>query len=250
MRHRERRGPPPGGQGGIRFKVVKMGARAKDVPMKGVHDGILHRVQADYLTNLLPARTGAAAALEAHAARERVPIVDPEVGRFLEQIALATGARRALEVGTAIGYSTLYLARGVGDGGRVTTIDVDPARQDVARRHLAMEGLERRVEFVLAPGLDATPRCEGPFDLLFLDAIKEEYRGYLDLALPKLRIGGIVICDNLLWSGQVAGEIIKEDERSSTHALRAFNPYFTNHPQLMAQVLSFGDGVGFAVKIC
>jgi predicted O-methyltransferase YrrM len=129
------------------------------------------------------------------------------------------------------------------------TIDVDKARQDVARRHLDMEGLTPRVEFVLKPGLEAIGGLDGPFDLVFLDAIKEEYRGYLDLAMPKLRAGGIVVCDNLLWSGQVAGEIVKEDERSSTLALREFDPYFTNHPALLAQVLSFGDGVGFGVKL-
>lgn len=216
--------------------------------MKGVPDGILHRTQAEYLERLLPPRAGAAAALESQARGARVPIVDPEVGRFLEQIAVATGARRALEVGTAIGYSTLFLARGVGAGGTVVTIDVDPERQEVARGALRADGILDRVEFVLEPGLQAIPNCRGPFDLLFLDAIKEEYRGYLDLALPLLRKGGVVICDNLLWSGQVAGNIIKEDERSSTLALREFNPYFTNHPALLAQVLSFGDGVGFGVK--
>ncbi|MBL8695395.1 MAG: O-methyltransferase [Planctomycetes bacterium] len=217
--------------------------------MKGLIDGILHRTQAEYLERLMPPRTGALASLERLAARDRVPIVDPEVGRFLEQTCLAANARRVLEVGTAIGYSTVHLARGVGEGGRVLSIDVDPQRQATARAYLAEERLEARVEFVLAPGLEAIPRIAGPLDLLFLDAIKEEYRGYLDLALPKLRIGGIVVCDNLLWSGQVAGEVLREDERSSTLALREFNPYFTNHPQLLAQVLSFGDGVGFAVKV-
>lgn len=217
--------------------------------MKGRPDGILHRVQADYLERLLPARTGAAAELEDWARREGVPIVDPEVGRFLEQVARAIRARRVLEVGTAIGYSTLFLARGLEPGGRVVTIDVDPRRQAIAREHLAKDGLADRAEFVLAPGLEAIPRLEGPFDLLFLDAIKEEYQGYLDLALPKIRPGGVVVCDNLLWSGQVAGEIVKEDERSSTLALRAFDPAFTRHPQLLAQILSFGDGVGFAVKV-
>ncbi len=216
--------------------------------MKGRPDGILHRVQADYLERLLPPRGGALASLERLAGKDGVPIVDPEVGRFLEQTALAIGARRVLEVGTAIGYSTLHLARGVGAEGKVVTIDVDPARHAIARTHLAMEGLETRVEWVLAPGLEAVPRTQGPFDLVFLDALKEEYRGYLEAALPKLRTGGVVVCDNLLWSGQVAGEILKESERSSTLALRAFNPWFLGHPQLLAQVLSFGDGVGFAVK--
>lgn len=217
--------------------------------MKARLDALLHRNQAEYLERLLPPRSGALPELEAAAARERVPVVDPEVGRFLEQICRAIGARRVLEVGTAIGYSTVCLARGVGDSGRVVTIDVDAARQARARGALEAEGLASRVEMVLAPALDAIPRLEGPFDLLFLDAIKEEYRGYLDLALPVLRVGGVVVCDNLLWSGQVAGEIASEDERSSTLALREFNPYFVRHPQLLAQVLSFGDGVGFALRL-
>jgi predicted O-methyltransferase YrrM len=78
--------------------------------------------------------------------------------------------------------------------------------------------------------------------------VKEEYRGYLDLALPKLRPGGVVICDNLLWGGQVAGEIRSDDQKTSTEALRKFNEHFVNHPQLRAEVLAVGDGLGYAVK--
>jgi len=79
--------------------------------------------------------------------------------------------------------------------------------------------------------------------------VKEEYRGYLDLSLPKLRLGGVVICDNLLWGGQVAGHIHSEDQITSTEALREFNQYFVNHPQLRAEVLPVGDGLGYGVKI-
>lgn len=216
--------------------------------MKGIADGIVHRTQADYLERLQPPRRGALASLERIAERDRVPIVDPEVGVFLEQVARMIRARRVLEVGTAIGYSTVCLARGVEPDGRIFSIDVDAKRQASAREHLESEGLAGRVEMVLRPALEAIPLLDGPFDLVFLDAIKEEYRGYLDLALPKVRPNGVVVCDNLLWSGQVAGEIRKEDERSSTLALREFNRHFVGHPALRAQVLSFGDGVGFAVK--
>ena len=79
--------------------------------------------------------------------------------------------------------------------------------------------------------------------------MKEEYRGYLDLGLPKLRVGGVIICDNLLWGGQVAGEIRSDDQKPSTEALREFNKHFVSHPQLRAQVLAVGDGLGYAVKI-
>ena len=97
--------------------------------------------------------------------------------------------------------------------------------------------------------LEVIPRLNDTFDLLFIDALKEEYKGYLDLALPKLRVDGVVIVDNLLWGGQVAGEISAPDQKSSTEALREFNQYFINHPQLKAEVLSVGDGLGYAVKV-
>ena len=84
---------------------------------------------------------------------------------------------------------------------------------------------------------------------MFIDAVKEEYQGYLDLSLPKLRLGGVVVCDNLLWGGQVAGQIHSEDQITSTEALRDFNRCFVNHPQLRAEVLPVGDGLGFGVKI-
>jgi predicted O-methyltransferase YrrM len=86
------------------------------------------------------------------------------------------------------------------------------------------------------------------FDILFIDALKEEYKDYLDLALPLLRVDGLVIVDNLLWGGQVAGQIRSLDQEGSTAALREFNQYFVNHPQLLAEVLPVGDGLGYAVK--
>jgi caffeoyl-CoA O-methyltransferase len=84
---------------------------------------------------------------------------------------------------------------------------------------------------------------------VFIDAVKEEYSQYLELALPRLRTGGVVIVDNLLWGGQVAGDIRSPDQESSTRALRSFNEMFVTHPQLKAEILSIGDGLGYAVKV-
>jgi caffeoyl-CoA O-methyltransferase len=93
------------------------------------------------------------------------------------------------------------------------------------------------------------PHLDETFDLVFIDALKEEYIDYLELALPRLRQGGVVIVDNLLWGGQVAGEISSPDQESSTNALREFNQHFVNHPLLRAEVLSIGDGLGYGVKV-
>lgn len=217
--------------------------------MKAGPDRILRPEQAAFLERLLPPRDGVLAAIEAEAKRDSVPIVDPEVGLFLDQTIRAARVRRALEVGTAIGYSGVWIARALPPEGRLVTIDIDPARLAVAERNFAAAGVRDRVECILGPALEVLPRVEGPFDLLFLDAIKEEYRDYVTLALPKVRPGGVVVVDNLLWGGQVAGKIRKEEERTSTIALREFVPWFVAHPQLRAQVLPLGDGTGFAVKV-
>jgi predicted O-methyltransferase YrrM len=167
------------------------------------------------------------------------------VGRLLSILARARGARRILEVGTAIGYGTLCLARGAPEA-QVVSIDSDPERLETARRFLDRAGVLGRVELVAGAALEVIPRLEGPFDLVYLDAVKTEYRRYLDLSLPKLAIGGLVVADNLLWKGRVASPAEEPDRDAD--ALRAFNGYLMMHPQLQAVVLPLGDGLGLAVK--
>jgi caffeoyl-CoA O-methyltransferase len=217
--------------------------------MKAKLDAIIKQDQAEYLDRLLPASDELLAEMDAYAAEHRVPIADREVALFLEITARAANAKRALECGMAIGYSVIHLLRGMGDDGRVVTIDPSDEMIKAAEGYLSRAGLRDRVDINKGYALEVIPQLEGPFDLLFIDAVKEEYRGYLDLALPKLRVGGVIICDNLLWGGQVAGEIRSADQKPSTEALRDFNKYFVSHPQLRAQVLAVGDGLGYGVKL-
>ena len=213
--------------------------------MKDSSDAILRPEQAAYLESLLPERDEVARALEANADQDGVPIVDPEVGRFLQIAALSINAQRILEVGTATGYSGLHFLQALPANGELVTIDVDDARQRMARDHWRQAGVSAQATTLLGPALDVLPTLSGPFDLLFLDAIKDEYQRYLDLALPMLRTGGLVIADNVLRAGKVAtGE---PDENAE--ALRAFNSYAMAHPQLLALVLPVGDGVLYAVKV-
>jgi len=217
--------------------------------MKASIDAILQREQAEYLDKLMPESTGLLAEMESYAAEHRVPIADREVALFLEITARAIRARRVLECGMAIGYSVIHLARGMADGGLVVTIEPNDKMIQAAEGFLSRAGVRQPVQIEKGYALEVIPRLEETFDLVFIDAVKEEYRGYLDLALPKLREGGVVICDNLLWGGQVAGEINSPDQKSSTAALREFNRYFVNHPQLRAEVLPVGDGLGYGVKV-
>lgn len=212
--------------------------------MKAKIDAILQREQAEYLDQLLPQSDRLLTEMEAYAAQHRVPIADREVAALIEITARACGARKALEIGMAIGYSVVHLARGMGAGSLVVTIEPSDEMIAAASAYVQRAGVGERVRIERGKALDVMPNLEETFDLLFIDAVKEEYKQYLDLGLPLLRSGGVVLVDNLLWGGRVASD----NSETSTVALRDFNPYFINHPQLRAVVLPVGDGLGYAVK--
>jgi predicted O-methyltransferase YrrM len=217
--------------------------------MKARLDAIIRREQAEYLEKLLPANSGLLAEMEEFAAEHRVPIADREVALFLEITARAMKARRVLEIGMAIGYAVIHLARGMEDDGLVVTIEPSDEMIGRAEGFIGRAGLSKRVRIERGYALDVIPGLEETFDLVYLDAMKEEYSDYLNLSLPLLRVGGVVVADNVLWGGQVAGEIRSEDQTASTEALREFNRHFVNHPQLRAEILSFGDGIAYGVKV-
>ncbi len=214
--------------------------------MKHGRAAILRPEQEGYLERLLPPGDALMREMEEHARRDGVPISDPEVGRLLGILARSLDARRILEIGTAIGYGTLCLARGAANA-RIVTLELDPQRIEQARGYLERGGVADRVEIVEGAALDLLPRLEGPFDLAFIDAVKLEYRRYLDLLLPRLRVGGLILIDNLLWAGHVANPPEDEDDEVAD-SLRAFNGYLMMHPQLHAVVLPVGDGLGVATK--
>lgn len=217
--------------------------------MKARIDAIIQRDQAEYLERLLPQTDPLLREMEEYGGQHNVPSADREVAKFVEITARAIKARRALEIGMAIGYTTIHLARAMGEEGLVVTIDPSDEMISAAGGYLTRAGVEKRVRIERGKALDVIPHLKETFDLIFIDALKEEYSDYLKLSLPRLRPGGVVIVDNLLWGGQVAGEIRSADQETSTNALREFNEYFINHPKLRAEVLSVGDGLGYAVKI-
>ena len=208
---------------------------------------ILRPLQARYLERLRPRVDGLRAEMEALAAREGIPIASPDLARLLEALAAIEPAAKVLEVGTAIGYGTLHLARGAALG-RVTTIDLDAERLAAAGGFLARAGVADRVELVEGAALEVIDRLEGPFDLVFLDGPKGEYRRTLDLVLPKTRLGGRIVVDNLLWKGRIGDPALRSGADPDADAIERFNPYFVIHPQLATVVLPLGDGVGLAVK--
>jgi predicted O-methyltransferase YrrM len=215
--------------------------------MKAKVDAIIQREQAEYLDQLLTQTDRLLAEMERDAAENRVPIADREVARFIEITARTTGAKKALEIGMAIGYSVIHLARGMGTKSLVVTIEPNEEMIRRSTDYLTRAKLLDGVRIQKGKALDVMPTLNETFDLLFIDAVKEEYRQYLDLGLSMLRTGGVVIVDNLLWGGRVAKPSDEED--ASTKALREFNKYFLSHAQLRAVILSVGDGLGYGVKL-
>lgn len=216
--------------------------------MKARVDAIIQRDQAEYLDGLIVQDDLILAEMEKYAAEHRVPIADREVARFLEITARAIDAKRVLEIGMAIGYSVVHLARGMVSYGVVVTIEPNEEMIRVGTEFLQRANLAGRVQLARGKALDMMPAFTETYDLLYIDAVKEEYKQYLDLGLPRLRHGGVVVVDNLLWGGKVAQPASADDE-SSTIALREFNRYFMNHRELRSEILSIGDGLGYAVKI-
>jgi len=213
--------------------------------MKRRDNAILQPAQEAYLDRLLPPHDALLREMESRAVAEEIPISDAATGRLLAILARAIGARRILELGTAIGYGAILLARAAPEA-RIVSVDKSPERLAEARAYLARAGVANRVELVEGAALDVLHQLEGPFDLIYIDAVKTEYRRYLDLTLPKLRVGGLIVCDNLLWGGEVAAPTEEDDKDAD--ALRAFNGYLMMHPQLQAVLLPLGDGVGVATK--
>jgi len=211
---------------------------------------ILDPVVADYLATLYPPSDPLLQEMERQGEADGVPIVMKDGGLALGVLARAVGARRVVECGTAIGVSTLHLARAVGEGGEVITFDVDPDRQATARAYLERAGVADRVDLRLQPALDGLRGVEGPFDLAFIDAIKSEYAGYVELVLPKLRVGGMLVIDNALMGGSVAAGTRAEGgwSQRDIDALRDLNAALVARDDLATVVLPVADGMTIAVK--
>jgi predicted O-methyltransferase YrrM len=203
-----------------------------------------------YLTSLRRSPDDVLAEMEDQAEQEHIPVVEPTTGALLHVLARAIAAEQVVEVGTAIGVSTLYLARALPPGGRVVSFEIDPARRSAAHRYLERAGVLDRVDLRLEPGLEGLAKLRGPFDLAFVDAVKLEYGGYLEAVIPLLRPGGVVVVDNTLMSGSVAeNESDGHWTEQQIANARGVNETLVFHPDLCGTVTPVGDGVGLAVKI-
>ena len=161
-------------------------------------------------------------------------------GRVLEMLVFLSGARRVLEIGTFSGYSSISMAAGLPEGGRIVTCDISEKHAEVARRHIEASGLADRIEVRVGPALETLAELDGPFDFVFIDADKGNYANYYEAVLPKLSDRGLIAVDNTLWSGRV---IDPTDEEADTLAIRRFNTQIAEDPRVVNVILTVRDGI-------
>ena len=209
------------------------------------HHGITADAVEDYLYSIIPHRDEVLTQMETEAAARNIPIVGPAVGRVLHQLALMIQAKNIFEMGSAIGYSTIWWARAVGEGGRVFYTDGERKNADEARGYFERAGVAARITVRTGDALELLSEQNGEFDIIFNDIDKEDYPRVLRLAIPRLRKGGLFVTDNVLWSGKVAE---KNPTEASTKAILEFNRLLYGSPELFTTILPIRDGVAVAIK--
>mgnify|MGYP001168851145 CR=1 FL=1 len=207
---------------------------------------ILEEHTARYLDALLPKRDPVAREMEQYAARHSVPIVGPACARVLFQLARAIRAKRVFEMGSAIGYSTLWLARAVGAKGRVYYTDSDAANARRAEDYLGRAGVLDRVNILTGDALEMLDSTPGIFDLIFNDVLKKDYPKVFRLAVPRLRPGGLFVTDNVLWSGRSARPAAQGD--TETKSIQQFNRLVYKSPELFTTIIPLRDGLAVCLK--
>jgi caffeoyl-CoA O-methyltransferase len=199
----------------------------------------------DYLYSMLPKRDAVLAEMEDYASAHNVPIVGPAVARVLQQLALMINAKTVFELGSAIGYSTIWWAHAVGEKGRVIYTDGDPKNAERARSYFDRAGVSSRITLHTGDALEVLSEQKQQFDIIFNDVDKEDYPRVLRLVSPRLRKGGLFITDNVLWSGRIAE---KNPTEPRTKAILEFNRLLYGSEDFFTTILPIRDGLAVAFK--
>jgi len=199
-----------------------------------------------YIRELIPARDPVLAEMEAYAAEHDVPIVGPAVGTLLEVLARSIGAARVFELGSAIGYSTAFFARAVGKGGQVVYTDGSEENARRAKAYLQKMGFEDRVTIRVGDAVKSLEATTGYYDVIFIDVDKDGYPAALQAAAPRVRRGGYLLADNVLWSGKVVDSAQND---KNTEGIRTFNKRLFSLEEFRSVIVPLRDGVAIARRV-
>ena len=206
-------------------------------------DGIVYPEIDRYIDRLANRGPDAQRAIEDQG--EGWPIVGAAEGSLLYILARAIGARRVLELGTAIGYSGSWLARALPDRGELVTVERNPGTADIARRNFEAVGVADKVRVEVGEATEVLPRLRGPFDMVFNDIDKAHYLAVLPHCLRLVRVGGLLVTDNVLWQGGVARGSRSREART----IRDYNEALARDPRVVVAIVPLRDGVSIALKV-
>jgi len=205
---------------------------------------ILSSALEKYIYGILPKRDPVLAEMERYAKKHDVPIIGPAVTRMIYLLAQISGARRIFEMGSAIGYSTVWLARAAGPDAEIYYTDGDSANAKRARGYFQRAGVNERVQVLTGDAIELIDSVPGEFDLIFIDVDKHQYPAALRKALPRLRNEGLLITDNVLWSGRVA----RRAKDANTRGIQEFNRMVYSSSVLFPVIIPLRDGVAVCRK--
>ncbi|NWG29203.1 MAG: O-methyltransferase [Ignavibacteriaceae bacterium] len=212
-------------------------------------DKIILASQLEYISSFRKKTDSLIEEMETYAKEHNVPILYWQSAEFLEQLVLIKNPKRVLELGTAIGYSTIRIARNLKGKSVIHSIEKSADNITVAKEFITKSGLINKIKVLEGDAVNVMPQLKKKYDIIFLDADKEDYKRLFDYSLVLLRKGGIMVVDNLLWHGYAASSRVPPEYKESTKHIREFNLLFMNQPNLRSSIIPVGDGLGLGVKL-
>lgn len=210
---------------------------------------ILCPKQEEYLLSFSLSNDPLITEMESFASDNKIPILEKTAAKYLEQLVYMYSPKKFLEIGLAIGYSTIRVAKILPKTALISSIELSENSIVIASKYIERANLENKIKIIEGNALDILPTLSKDYDFIFLDADKEDYLELFTMSLDLLKIGGIILVDNLLWKGFTASDEVPNNYKKSTELIRKFNAKFLGHPNLNSNILPIGDGLGLGIKI-
>jgi len=209
---------------------------------------IFYPAQEKYISSFRKEQDDLINEMETFAKEHNIPILSWQAAEFVEQLVLITNPKKALEIGTAIAYTTIRIAKNLKKKSVIHTIELSKDNIKTAKKYIANSGVADRIKLIEGDALSVMPKMKEKYDLIFLDSDKEDYKRLFDYSMVLLKRGGVIVIDNLLWQGYAASGKVPSKYKSSTKHIREFNKIFIEQPNLQTTILPIGDGIGLGVR--
>lgn len=204
----------------------------------------------NYLIDLIPQHQGILKELEIYAKEHNTPIVTPDVAELLKTMIKSSNAKSILEVGTAIGYSAILMGLSAADDFKITTIEKNEENANLALQNIKKAGMEQNIKVLIGDASEVLDQIDGTYDIVFVDASKGHYMDFFEKSIGKLKIGGLFICDNVLFRGMVAERsLLIRRKITIVKRLKKFLHYISNNESLQTTIIPMGDGVSISCKL-